>query len=75
MSACRYRYHGQQRAAIVGKALSSSLKLEPFADFFSTKHCTCACISWFKKKGGKISIDLSLIVLLYNANFMNKLKF
>ena len=32
-------------------------------------------ISWRRRRGENISVDLSLFVLLYNANFMNKLKF
>ena len=27
------------------------------------------------RRGGNISVDLSLVVLLYNTNFLNKLKF
>ena len=29
----------------------------------------------FRRRGGNISVDLSLFVSLYNTNFMNKLKF
>ena len=28
-----------------------------------------------RRRGGNISVDFALIVLLYNTNFMNKLKF
>ena len=38
------------------KALSSSLKLEPFADLFGSRHCTSVGLS------GDIHVDLSLFV-------------
>ena len=28
-----------------------------------------------RRRGGNISVDLSLLVLLYNANFMRKIKY
>ena len=44
--------------------------------FFGSRHCTCAYIlGGLRTRGGNISVDLPLFVLLYNTNFMNKLKF
>ena len=55
------------------KSLSSSLKFEPFADLFLAlglaRGHTC-----IMRRGGNIYLDLSLLVLLCNKNFMNKLK-
>ena len=56
----------------------SSLKLEPFADLvwlLSLRAYTVYCKWVFWKRGRTISVDLSLFVLFYNTNFMNKLKF
>ena len=40
------------------------------------KHMRSAyMIGGVRRRGGTISVDLSLIVLVYNINFMNKLKF
>ena len=58
------------------KALSSSSKFELFADLFFTLGIVCAHIQGsLRRRGGNIYVDLSLFVLLYNTNFMNKLKF
>ena len=35
----------------------------------------CTYSVGLRKRSGNISVDLSLFVLLYNTNFMNKLKF
>ena len=50
--------------------------LVPFADLFWLSEIAHAHIYggvW--RRGGTISVDLSLFVLLYNTNFMNKLIF
>ena len=53
-----------------GKALSSALKLEPFMVFgIGSEHISVG----LGRLGGNISADLSLFVILYNTNFMNKL--
>ena len=49
---------------ITSRGLSSSLKFEHFADFFGSRHCTCAYSSVLKEEGGNISVDLSLFVSL-----------
>ena len=50
-----------------GKALSSFYLIGTFCwSFLALWHCKCAYI---------YSVDLSLFVLLYNTNFMNKIKF
>ena len=43
---------------------------------FGSRHCTYAYIPVvvLRRRGGNISVDMS-VVLLYNTNFMNKLKF
>ena len=47
----------------MGKALSSVLKLELFADFFfGSRHCMFAYIRWCEEKSGNISEDLSFFV-------------
>ena len=53
--------------------MSSSLKLEFFCCPFwlSALHVQVG----LRKRGGNISVDLSLFGLLYNTNFTNKLKF
>ena len=48
------------------KALSSSLKFVPFAYLFNvSRHCMCAK-GGLRRRGGNISLDLILIVLLYS---------
>ena len=51
----------------VGKALSSSLKLEPFADLFiGSRHCMCTMYIYiYRRRGGHFPVDLSLFVFLY----------
>ena len=50
----------------MGKALSSVLKLELFADFFfGSRHCMFAYIRWCEEKSGNISEDLSFFVFFY----------
>ena len=55
------------------------LKLKPFADLFFSRHYTCVMRIYIsiglRRRGGNISVDLSLFVLLYNTHFMNKPKF
>ena len=66
-----------------GTVLSSSLKLEPFADLFvlwalHNAHQHCAYVHIYvgaRRKDGNISVDFTFFVLLYNSNFMNKIKF
>ena len=56
--------------------MASSLKLEPFADPLLALCIARSHVSvGLRRRGGNISVDLSLFVLLYNTNFMNKLKF
>ena len=56
--------------------ITSSLHLKPFADLFSALGIARAHILVdLGRRGGNISVDLSLFVLLYNANAMSKLKF
>ena len=53
------------------KALSSSLKLEAYFWLSARAHISVG----LGRRGGNISVDLSLFVLLYNTNFMTNLKF
>ena len=64
----------------INKALSSSIKFEPFANlFFGSPHCTCTSACAYtsislRRRGGNNSEELSFFLLLYNTNFLNKLK-
>ena len=55
------------------KALSSSLTLEPFPDLLLplgiARVHILVCL---RKRGGNISVDLSLFVLFYKNNFINQ---
>ena len=56
----------------MGKALSSSLKFERFADLFLALGIALAHTVYIygglRIRGGNISVDLSLFVLLYSIN-------
>ena len=55
--------------------MASSLKLEPFADPLLALCIARSHVSvGLRRRGGNISVDLSLFVLLYNSNFTKKLK-
>ena len=53
----------------------SSLKLEPFAVLFWLLRIARAHTEVGEGGGGNISVDMYFFILLYNANFMDKLKF
>ena len=59
------------------KTLSSSLKLESFANNFLAlgiaRQCTCPYIRWFMEEGGKFICRFVLFVLFYNTNFVKNL--
>ena len=55
--------------------MASSLKLEPFADPLLALCIARSHVSvGLRRRGGNISVDLSLFVLLYNTTLMNTLK-
>ena len=56
--------------------LSSSLRFKSFADLFLALGVAHAHIYiYVMRRGGTISVDLSLFALLYNTNVMNKIEF
>ena len=62
--------HAESNNTKRGNTRSSTLKFEPFADPFWLS----ALHRRFRRRGANIFVDLSLFVLLFNTNFMNKLK-
>ena len=61
-----------------GQSTAVFFKILSFANLFlGSLHCTCVVHvqGLLRRRDGNISIDLSLLVLLHNTNFMNKLKF
>ena len=59
------KYINSKKASV----LSSSLKCKPLADlFFGFWHCMFVFVRCFRRRGGNISVNLSLFVLLYKTN-------
>ena len=65
-----YDFLLQSNNSLRGKTLSSSLKLDPFAEL----SMALSIARGLRRREGYIFVDLSLFVTLYTTNFMNKIK-